>query len=87
MLLGVTLPSHLSPFVEEKDGDYIPPERGAQLATESVGKEDDDMLEDGEQEMSKEEKKLAASMLPKKRRQLYERIVRAQKKKASEVRV
>ena len=36
--------------------------------------------------MSKEEKKLAASMLPKKRRQLYERIVRAQKKKASEVR-
>ena len=39
-----------------------------------------------EEEMSKEEKKLAPSMLPKKRRQLYERIVCAQKKKASEVR-
>lgn len=25
--LGVTLPPHLSPFVEEKDGDYVPPER------------------------------------------------------------
>lgn len=36
--------------------------------------------------MSKEEKRLAASMLPRKRRQLYERIVRAKKKKASEVR-
>ncbi|XP_037339292.2 pescadillo [Pungitius pungitius] len=25
--LGVTLPPHLSPFVEEKDGDYVPPEK------------------------------------------------------------
>lgn len=25
--LGVSLPPHLSPFVEEKDGDYMPPEK------------------------------------------------------------
>lgn len=25
--IGVTLPPHLSPFVEEKDGDYVPPEK------------------------------------------------------------
>lgn len=25
--LGVMLPPHLSPFVEEKDGDYVPPEK------------------------------------------------------------
>lgn len=30
--LGVTLPPHLSPFVEEKEGDYVPPERQKLLA-------------------------------------------------------
>lgn len=25
--LGVTLPPHLSPFVEEREGDYVPPEK------------------------------------------------------------
>ena len=62
--------------MEEKEGDYIPPEREEQVA----------QFADHEEEMSKEEKKLAASVLPKKRRQLYEHIVRAQRKKASEVR-
>jgi len=76
--------------VEEKEGDYIPPEREKQVGqlAESVSKEEDE-IPDGEvseEEMSKEEKKLAASMLPKKRRHLYQRIVQAQKKKASEVR-
>jgi pescadillo protein len=28
---GATLPPHLSPFVEEQEGDYIPPERQAML--------------------------------------------------------
>lgn len=28
---GVDLPAHLSPFVTEEDGDYIPPERQAML--------------------------------------------------------
>lgn len=76
--------------MEEKDGDYIPPEREEQLAqlAQDASKEGDDVSDNEatEEEMSKEEKKLAASMLPKKRRQLYERIIRSQKKKASEVR-
>ena len=25
--MGADLPAHLSPFVEEKEGDYVPPER------------------------------------------------------------
>ena len=29
--IGVILPPHLSPFVTEKEGDYIPPERQALL--------------------------------------------------------
>ena len=56
-LLGVTLPAHLSPFVEESDGDYIPPEREQQLAqlADSAAKEDDDTLDDEgtEQEMKR----------------------------------
>lgn len=27
MFVGSVLPPHLSPFVEEKEGDYVPPER------------------------------------------------------------
>ena len=31
---GVELPPHLSPFVQEEEGDYIPPERQAMLEEE-----------------------------------------------------
>ena len=30
-LVGASLPPHLSPFVEEQEGDYTPPERQAML--------------------------------------------------------
>lgn len=33
--IGVMLPPHLSPFVQEKEGDYIPPERQALLDMQS----------------------------------------------------
>ncbi|XP_038560072.1 pescadillo [Micropterus salmoides] len=54
--LGVTLPPHLSPFVEEKDGDYVPPEklkimalqRGEKPAQEQEDEEGED--EEGEDE-------------------------------------
>lgn len=54
---GETLPPHLSPFVEEKEGDYVPPERLAMLAaqegqempvpSEEEEEEDESMEEEG----------------------------------------
>ncbi|XP_048467499.1 pescadillo isoform X2 [Rhincodon typus] len=66
--LGVTLPPHLSPFVEEKEGDYIPPEKLKLLAiqrgdstyenqNESEEDEQDDESEDeGEEDLDETEK-------------------------------
>ncbi|XP_064461304.1 pescadillo homolog [Ornithodoros turicata] len=34
---GVDLPPHLSPFVEEKEGDYVPPEKTAMLQGKTPG--------------------------------------------------
>lgn len=34
VVLGSVLPPHLSPFVEEKEGDYVPPERFGQRQAE-----------------------------------------------------
>jgi pescadillo protein len=47
LLIGSVLPPHLSPFVEEKEGDYVPPERFGQRQPEN----------DVEEETTKEGKK------------------------------
>lgn len=38
--VGATLPPHISPFVTERPGDYIPPERQALLAMERADDEE-----------------------------------------------
>ncbi|KAM9393492.1 pescadillo [Pholidichthys leucotaenia] len=61
--LGVTLPPHLSPFVEEKEGDYVPPEklkmmalqRGEKPASEQEEDEEDEEEEEEEEEEEDEE--------------------------------
>ncbi|XP_041095980.1 pescadillo homolog [Polyodon spathula] len=62
---GVTLPPHLSPFVVEKDGDYVPPEklrlralqRGEkpENAESSEEEEDEEEEDDNEEEGSEDE--------------------------------
>lgn len=59
--LGVTLPPHLSPFVVEKDGDYVPPEKLKIMALQRGEKpaqgqeEEDEEEEEGEEEEEEEE--------------------------------
>uniref|UniRef100_A0A669BE81 Pescadillo homolog n=1 Tax=Oreochromis niloticus TaxID=8128 RepID=A0A669BE81_ORENI len=58
--LGVTLPPHLSPFVEEKEGDYVPPEKLKIMAlqrgekTEEEEEDDNGDEEDDEEEVAEE---------------------------------
>ncbi|XP_011371693.1 pescadillo homolog [Pteropus vampyrus] len=66
---GVQLPPHLSPFVSEKEGDYVPPEKLKLLALqrgehpgdlneseeEEEGEEDNDGDEEGENEEEEED--------------------------------
>nr|XP_033812781.1 LOW QUALITY PROTEIN: pescadillo homolog [Geotrypetes seraphini] len=58
---GVTLPPHLSPFVVEKEGDYIPPEKQKLLAlqrgehTVEENESEDSEEEEEEEEDSEEE--------------------------------
>uniref|UniRef100_M3ZZU4 Pescadillo homolog n=1 Tax=Xiphophorus maculatus TaxID=8083 RepID=M3ZZU4_XIPMA len=64
--LGVNLPPHLSPFVEEKEGDYVPPEklkimalqRGEKLEEEEEEEEEDENEEEEDDEEEAEEKNL-----------------------------
>jgi len=91
---GSVLPPHLSPFVEEKEDEYIPPERKEILRREKERLLGDKKVEDIDaespvvagEEMSAEEKKLAVMMMPKKKKALYEKILHSKKKKASHVR-
>ncbi|XP_019722732.1 pescadillo [Hippocampus comes] len=56
--MGVTLPPHLSPFVEEKEGDYVPPEklkimalqRGEKPAQQNDEEEESEEEEEGDDE-------------------------------------
>lgn len=63
--IGVELPPHLSPFVEEKEGEYVPPEKEALRATGSLkikenlnedSQEEDSTDDDDEDEQQNEEK-------------------------------
>ncbi|XP_042278533.1 pescadillo [Thunnus maccoyii] len=59
--LGVTLPPHLSPFVVEKDGDYVPPEKLKIMALQrgenpaQGQEEEDEEEEEGEDDEEEEE--------------------------------
>lgn len=53
--LGVTLPPHLSPFVEEKDGDYVPPDRLKIMALQKGEKPAQDQEENEDEEDEEEE--------------------------------
>lgn len=59
--LGVTLPPHLSPFVVEKDGDYVPPEKLKIMALQrgenpaQGQEEEDEEEEEGEDEEEEED--------------------------------
>lgn len=48
---GVELPPHLSPFVKEEEGDYVPPERQAMLEEQrQAGEGDSEAAEDEKSE-------------------------------------
>ncbi|XP_061189628.1 pescadillo-like isoform X2 [Saccostrea echinata] len=51
---GATLPPHLSPFVEEEEGDYIPPERQAMI-NRQLGVQEDSGVEEDEEASEDEE--------------------------------
>ncbi|KAF6082452.1 pescadillo ribosomal biogenesis factor 1 [Phyllostomus discolor] len=69
---GVQLPPHLSPFVSEKEGDYVPPEKLKLLAlqrgehpgnlndSEEEEEEEEDNDSDGDEEGENEEEDLEA---------------------------
>ena len=53
---GSPLPPHLSPFVEEREGDYVPPEKKKLLELQSgIGGDANERRVDGEEEEDEEE--------------------------------
>ncbi|KAL1273785.1 hypothetical protein QQF64_026599 [Cirrhinus molitorella] len=53
--LGVTLPPHLSPFVEESEGDYVPPEKLKLMALQRGEKPQAAAAEEEEEDEEEEE--------------------------------
>ncbi|CAB4017134.1 pescadillo homolog [Paramuricea clavata] len=90
---GVDLPPHLSPFVKEEEGDYIPPERQAMLEEmeeEPIEEDEKEEADDAETKtetatMTKEERNLAKMVMPKKNKRLLDKIEYSKRKKASQV--
>ncbi|XP_068747917.1 pescadillo homolog [Montipora capricornis] len=86
---GVELPPHLSPFVQEEEGDYIPPERQAMLEeqrkADGVEEKEEDQKEEKGEKMSNEEKNLAIMAMKSKEKWLYNRIMTSKKRKRSQV--
>lgn len=55
--IGTTLPPHLSPFVEESEGDYVPPEKIAIRKMQSLEEEVDSEQSDSEIVANKKEER------------------------------
>lgn len=71
--LGATLPPHLSPFVEEKPGDYIPPEKQALLKMQqglrsTRAAENDSESEEGAEDEGIKEKEFEQEISAKRRK-------------------
>uniref|UniRef100_A0AAY5EX71 Pescadillo homolog n=1 Tax=Electrophorus electricus TaxID=8005 RepID=A0AAY5EX71_ELEEL len=97
--VGVTLPPHLSPFVEEKEGDYVPPEKlkllevvyccplvcvCASSVKVTPGEAKPVNRQRAEQEAKAEEKRLAVMMMKKRDKYLYDKIMFGKKRSVRE---
>ncbi|XP_077457635.1 pescadillo [Stigmatopora argus] len=72
--MGVTLPPHLSPFVVEEEGDYVPPEKLKLMALQRGEKpaqqtEEEESEEEDEEEEVEQEDKVEENKMKKKKRQ------------------